>query len=475
MATIDYFVNANNGTTGNGLTRADNATYWAVSFDAGGSSAPVVDTDTVSFSTSGYTGTLRKVILRDGSWTGSDARGVLIFQDSTRSGSAPTNNETITIGSATALVNIGTANTFWSNTNSDAGAYTSFVVMEADQDGFTDRASDTIQIWFSGSNAGAGDDSTQVALSAWGSYTSLLLCGDNGTADGIAAYNGEGWNTTNDFSTSFYYLYNGSTTGAVTALQLSNITLRGLQLLHTATSGTAVTLRNVHYAATTNVAVENCWLISRYYHVMGSSNGSATSSGLRIDANVIRCEHENDYMTIFDTSPTTGTLTYSSVSNNIIEYQGSAVVVEALKVASTTTITDFYNNIFYGFTGFGVNLNNLGTISNYGTNATEDDQSDAEITVICTTTVNDDFVDGENGDLRPYSGGLLAGTGTAAKIIPATDITGATWTNDNIGPYNEIVGGNANISKIDGSSYSGFNKVAGVALSGVAKINGVAV
>lgn len=486
MATIEFFINANNLTDGCGLTRADHGTYWAVSFDGGGSSAPAVDTDSVSFSTSGYTGTLRKVIITSGSWAGSDAAGLLIFEDATRTGSAPIDGETITIGSATATTNIsGNAAHFIGSTSADAGAFTGFNACETYLDDISDFTGHNVEIYMSGANGGAGDYISSGELVGTWSPDHTLWQGDTGDADGVVAFNGEGWNTTTSFDkTNFYTMVTDSSGqyGCITARK-SNMTFRGIQCTNEEALSPTQLVMYTRYTTLSNVKFENIW---SYDNTNGTDynappfafQGANICTGISVSGCYFKANHTNNYSSLIQLG---ANHTFDTFCNNIVDASlGSTPYVTGFNFAAT--VTDFYNNLIVGVTP--TNCDNFaitgsGAVTNYGTNAVDHDQGDAQLPIIISTSSNTDIVDYSvptARDLRPYNGGLLANGGTAAKMSPATDITGQPWTNDNIGCFNEIAGiSTAAINKIYNTDYSGISKISGTAVAGISKISGTSV
>lgn len=97
------------------------------------------------------------------------------------------------------------------------------------------------------------------------------------------------------------------------------------------------------------------------------------------------------------------------------------------------TITDFFNNQFIDNT-FDVSF---GSPTNGSNNATSKGSGDITAIDILNIATPADYVSAT--DFRSVDGGKLDLDGSAANL-PATDITGAAFSNANVSPFNEIFG-----------------------------------
>jgi hypothetical protein len=447
MATVDFFVNTENASDGNGLTRADTGTYWALSFDSG-STDPTGSTIEVNGATSNN-GYVEKVILDGvGSWGAGTAAGIMIL--SSKNGTFSDPQQLDINGGATNIADVhitGTSTNFWDNRNEDAGAYNQLIDWETALAAYTDMGSDGVRVHCSGTTA---DTSAQVDITAWGSGSpsgGTYVQADDGTPDGVAAYNNAGLNTTNsgDISTSYYRFLHTASSDALWH-RLNNARVLGIQLEKTTNAGAAI-------------------------YFTGGSNGHA--GGLRVKQGT----NQNGIQIAAATH----------VYNCYIQGTTSAAGKWGVYCASSAAITDIVNNVFIdwdGTTAGGLNSSDysptitnlennvfrnntsdvsLGTVTNTNTNAADADINSDTGTIHPTWTAGVHFVDIDNHDARPTTSDSPSApfaNGTATNL-PDTDINGVdrgdgTYNSPDIGPFhlaNPVIYCNRdNVGTEDGSS-----------------------
>jgi hypothetical protein len=415
MTAVDMFVVTTNTIgDGNGLTRADSGTYWAVSFDGGSGSDPTGKTVDVSTDTS-IKGTVEKVILKSGSW-GVDAAGILIL--SSKEGTFANNQELQEQGTATKVCDThidGTAANFWSNRNEDAAAHTGCINAEADIDDYTDITGDDLTVHCSGGADTAGN--LNFGAMSWNSVT---WSNDDGTADGVAALG-----TSNAFDRTLgavdttvyrmvmettYYFYVASFAH----------TFKNLQVLRTSSGNpsgyfdAAVTIDGCVWEST--VAQDRLLRLD--------NNNITLQNSILVPTSV---DGADEIVRVFNGSGVT-------IVNNVFNGDNNG---DGLTVDSGATVANLNNNVFYNVV---TDVNNSGTITTAKNNAADADiESDID-TLHPTWTAGVHFVDAPNGNFTPTTsdaGPFQAGIGTA---LPDTDINGVdrgdgTYSTPDIGPF----------------------------------------
>ena len=268
--------------------------------------------------------------------------------------------------------------------------------------------------------AGTVADTTLLNMSGWttGPSNTITIETDLGQSDGR--------NTGATYSTSHYRL---ETNGQSIFHDNDYVTYIGVQVRTQTTSGQSV--RTSPSGNKTGMIFDGCRICN--------DTESANSIWLRSGASpIIRAS----YLERGGLAPSSGNCINNAATNlllqnNIFEGGGARGITSAADYAA-------HNNLF---NNCDINLHNTQPTT-FNTNAS-DVVGPPEISVSFSQVAGVDAVDPPNLDYRPQNGGTLDNGGTAAQK-PANDITGATFANDNIGAFNEVVGGVTPVTKASG-------------------------
>ena len=303
----------------------------------------------------------------------------------------------------------GTTSALTSGDNTHA--YQSLSAWEAGEQTNLISATDTHVVKCAGTTA----DTTNMSIAGWATNSSYYITIEADEAQSDGRYDGP------DAYSASYYVLAPTAGGNSIQVQQANTVVRGIQMRRTGSSswmirnysGTDAIIDGVRFSATQNFAclraseiVSGTTITSCIFDYTGSSYGGG----------IIQCENN-----------------ITTFNNNFIYGDGSSVGLDP----NAVTVANFYNNVFYDC-GDDIDTTATPTWTNSGTNATNSSNSDSEISVTGIAAATD-FE--STSDFRPSSGGALDGDGTDGGQLPSEDVTGASFTNTNIGPFNEIVGG----------------------------------